>query len=321
MCDDRIHRIRRKDSAAASFGKAARRIFVALRWAEWTGTMTRALRQSDVGMDPGDRPEFAAKILPKCGSYDNIEELSADLILRQLEVNRQSRTATPTLHRESRRCKSPAAEAHGTRQRRSGHKRVECDTPACRQPPTLDSQPKPRALYHGFIASSTCEEDDSIAAAALPPSHSKWLFGVSWLCFLSSLLCVYHGSWDFLCVPLGVGINSVNYWRKPDYGWRRYVDIVYIQLAIPFAVCKAMSVPEPYRTGYYTALISGICVFANACRLCQRPADGRWSEYLGSNPTKARRLAWSTFNHFMLHLLCNIGNCILTFGLHVARSR
>jgi hypothetical protein len=34
---------------------------------------------------------------------------------------------------------------------------------------------------------------------------------------------------------------------QPDYGWRRYTDIVYVQFAIPFSSYKALEAAEPYR--------------------------------------------------------------------------
>jgi len=139
---------------------------------------------------------------------------------------------------------------------------------------------------------------------ALPGSHSRWLFAVSWLCILASVQCASYQLWDVLCVPLGVGLTSLNYWRKvqgarcytlvnrsrdraraltaslrimqPDYGWRRYVDIVWVQFAIYFSCYKAIDCAEPYRTSFYTALALGISFFLNACRLCDRPAEGRF---------------------------------------------
>jgi hypothetical protein len=64
---------------------------------------------------------------------------------------------------------------------------------------------------------------------ALPHAHSKWLYRCSHLCLASALVACATSKWDFAMVVLGAGITSLNYWRRPDYGWRRYFDIVYIQ--------------------------------------------------------------------------------------------
>ena len=64
-------------------------------------------------------------------------------------------------------------------------------------------------------------------------------------------------------------------WMQPDYGWRRYVDVAYVQFSIYFSCYKAIGCAEPYRSIYYTALFVGILLFLNACRLCKRPAEGR----------------------------------------------
>jgi hypothetical protein len=151
----------------------------------------------------------------KTSSFENIEELSADLIARgRREVERASSQPSADW-----RARSPA-RPHGARIR-SKHAGARADEPELRSKhagaradvaPTFHS--RPRSWLAGYFASSSCAEDDRIAVAALPPAHSQCLFAVSWLCMVTSIMCVYYGVWDFLVVPFGVWINSVNYWRK-----------------------------------------------------------------------------------------------------------
>ena len=242
------------------------------------------------------------KILPKPGSFDNIEELAEALI------STKSRTC-PSAEKEARRGKSPGAPQHAARARRSRMGEADCDA-TC-------AEVRPERRGRSWLA---CEGDDDIATVALPPSHSRWLFAVSWMSILVSMQCAYYGLWDVLCVPLGVGLNSLNYWRRPDYGWRRYLDIVYVQFAIPFSSYKALHATEPYRTAFFVCLFLGISSFANACRLCSRPASGSWREFLDKHPRTNRQLKWSTANHFLLHIMCNVGNAALFMGLSAARS-
>jgi len=68
---------------------------------------------------------------------------------------------------------------------------------------------------------------------ALPFRYSTWLFRCAYLCLLSALVAASMGKWDLFLVPLGVGLTSVNYWRRPDYGWRRFIDIAYVQVPAP----------------------------------------------------------------------------------------
>jgi len=246
------------------------------------------------------RDGTSRKSLSKSGSYDNIEQLSADLIARGREV------------RDVERCSAtPPARSRDSAVSGRSHQ-VET---------TVAENAENQHAFRSFLASSRCESDNLVSQAALPASHSKWLFGVSWLSFVTAFLCAYCGLWDLLIVPLGVGINSVNYWRKPDYGWRRYVDIIFIQFAIPYSCYKAYACAEPYRSMYYVCLVVGISFFGNACRLCCRPAHGRWSDFCKGHPEDARRLAWSTANHFLLHVMCNVGNAALFVGLHATRVK
>jgi len=254
-----------------------------------------------------DRDAKSRNALSKSGSYENIEQLSADLIAVGNQVRDESLTTAKSRDeyastKKSTRGRSPAASPHLWQK---VAKKVSDD--------------KEYGLS-SFLACSHCESDNLVSQAALPPSHSKWLFAVSWLSVATALLSAHCELWDLLIVPLGVSINSLNYWRKPDYGWRRYLDIVFIQFAIPYSCYKAYECAEPYRGIYYACLTTGIALFANACRLCScRPTDGRWSDFFKEHPAEARRLAWSTGNHFMLHVMCNAGNVALFVGLRATR--
>ena len=144
-------------------------------------------------------------VMFKTSSFENIEELSADLIARgRREVERASPQPSADLRARSQ------ASPHAARIR-SKHAGACADEPA---QSSVAGQARPRSWLAGYFASSTCAEDDRIAVAPLPPAHSQCLFAVSWLCMVTSIMCVYYGVWDFLVVPFGVWINSVNYWRK-----------------------------------------------------------------------------------------------------------
>lgn len=121
--------------------------------------------------------------------------------------------ARQSLGRESRRGRSQGGStspkhAGRPRQRQHGMRAAVLERTSIADPA------RPPVAWDGLFASSSSESDDKISLAALPPSHSHCLFTVSWLCMLSSMLCVHFKLWDVLCVPLGVGLNSVNYWRK-----------------------------------------------------------------------------------------------------------
>lgn len=60
------------------------------------------------------------------------------------------------------------------------------------------------------------EPDDNLA---LPISHFKWLFRVSWLISVAFVLSLVYKKWDLVPCAVLVGFTSVNYWRWPDYSW------------------------------------------------------------------------------------------------------
>jgi len=188
-------------------------IFPVLRIQEWgvqlqfAGGQKASRIMADAARGSG-RIEAKAvhKVLVKTASFENIEELSADLIARgRREVERAAKPDYP-----SGRARSPAAQRHAARIR-SQHAGARADEPVRSRGA---EQVRRCSSLASYFASSSCPDDDRIAVAALPPSHSQCLFGVSWLCFVTAAMCVYYGHWDVLAVPLGVGINSVNYWRK-----------------------------------------------------------------------------------------------------------
>ncbi|KAJ1490922.1 hypothetical protein T484DRAFT_1934257 [Baffinella frigidus] len=151
-------------------------------------------------------------------------------------------------------------------------------------------------------------EDDGLA---LPSLHSKWLYRCSHLCVLTALLAASLGKWDLFMIPFGAGITSINYWRRPDYGWRRYVDIVCIQLCVYWNLVRAVDVSEPARTLFFVTEAAAILSFAPAMYYCRRPADGNWTRFLQHEHADARSLCLSTFWHSLVHVLGNLANVIL----------
>jgi len=114
---------------------------------------------------------------------------------------------------------------------------------------------------------------------ALPSSVSKWLFRVSWLSSTTFLLAVYMHLFDLAIVPAAVLFTSINYWRRPDYSWRRYVDIITVQLTIYYQVVRAVDAPEPYRTAFYCTLAFACSNFLPAMIYVVRPPDGKWRKF------------------------------------------
>jgi hypothetical protein len=130
---------------------------------------------------------------------------------------------------------------------------------------------------------------------ALPPSYANLLWYVSWLSLVSALYAYGRGYYDLAIVPGGVWVTSINYWRKPDYSWRRYVDIAYVHTALLYQILRAHE--SEYRILYYRILAIGCLFFP-----------------VGVFFHKKSELRKSTWCHAMVHVLGNVSNFVLYSG-------
>lgn len=91
---------------------------------------------------------------------------------------------------------------------------------------------------------------------ALDPQYSKWLWRSSWMHSVSCITALCLGVYDCAFPPGIVLVTSLNYWRHPDFGWRRYVDIICVQAGMWWQVLRAVDAREPNRAISFT--VTGI---------------------------------------------------------------
>lgn len=180
----------------------------------------------------------------------------------------------------------------------------------------LDAPAAPDAAKNIQNESRLCDNSPNAVDAsddhlALPSSMATWLFRVSWLSASTCLLALYMHLFDLALVPAVVLFTSVNYWRRPDYSWRRYVDIITVQLAVYYQVARAVEAPTPYRHGFYCALSFACLAFIIAMIYYVRPSNGKWRAFLKNNPQKRQWLKISTFWHAQCHIFGNVANAVL----------
>ena len=129
----------------------------------------------------------------------------------------------------------------------------------------------------------------------LHPDQSYFIWKASWLSLLSCMYAISQGYNELAIVPGGVFITSINYWRNPDYSWRRTLDMYYVRIALSYQIIRS------YNSEY--AAIHLICmIMAVSCF----PLS--W-KYYNNN-----QIWTSVYIHSMVHLLGNIGNIILYSG-------
>jgi hypothetical protein len=134
------------------------------------------------------------------------------------------------------------------------------------------------------------------------------IYRVSFLSFLSSIYAIYCDCYDLAIVPGGVFLTSVNYWRRPTYGWRRNLDMGYVASALIYQNYHAY---HAYHAYYYmmnldqsfALLYLALMLFSIGCY----PV----SVYL----YKKKDIWGSTYVHCLLHVVANIANVVLYNGL------
>ena len=123
----------------------------------------------------------------------------------------------------------------------------------------------------------------------------RFIYKVSYTSLFSTIYAIYRGYYDIALVPGGVFITSISYWHKPDYSWRRYVDMAYVNMAVIYQIYRAYNA-ENARL-YYMVLFFAICFYE-----------------IGKYYYK-RRMYWhSTYAYSMLHIMANVSNIVLYSG-------
>ena len=117
----------------------------------------------------------------------------------------------------------------------------------------------------------------------------------SFLSVASLLYALHRGYYGMALVPGSVFLTSINYWRKPDFSWRRYIDMAVVKTAL---FCQFVVSFRSNRFWSYNLFMSTSVIF-----------------YLLGIEYYKRKMYWhSTYSHSMLHVIANIGNIILYSG-------
>jgi hypothetical protein len=132
-----------------------------------------------------------------------------------------------------------------------------------------------------------------------PHSESRILLATSLTTAVSCMRAAHLTLWDCALTSSAVLFFSVNYWRRPVYGWRRNIDIVntvtglFYQLAIAPGVEMALLLP------YLAFTACGLACFVLGYQFPGRKA---------------------TLSHSGVHVFGNVANMFLYPGLAKARG-
>jgi hypothetical protein len=129
----------------------------------------------------------------------------------------------------------------------------------------------------------------------LYPPQYNYLWRCSFLSLIAASYALYRGHYDLALVPGGVFLTSINYWRKPDYSWRRTMDIVYVKSSLMYQNYIALN--AEYGRIYIMLMLITICFYP-----------------VGIYFYKHEKYWHSTYAHSVLHIGGNLANVILYSG-------
>ncbi len=127
---------------------------------------------------------------------------------------------------------------------------------------------------------------------SLYPEQYRIIYKISFLSLGTSMYALYNGHYDLSICSGGAFLTSINFWRYPDYSWRRYLDMIYVKLALCYQLYRA------YRSTnmIYYYILTSLAV----------------SMYpLGIYYHKQKLFWYSTYAHCALHIIANIANLFL----------
>jgi hypothetical protein len=85
------------------------------------------------------------------------------------------------------------------------------------------------------------------------------LFYLSWLSFVTGATGLYYGK-PILGLLVWIGsIFAINYWKNPVYGWRRNIDMLWVQMLIYLHIYYVWN--SQVRLTYFLIQLNGGCFY------------------------------------------------------------
>ena len=138
--------------------------------------------------------------------------------------------------------------------------------------------------------SNTCKMD-----TILEKEQYICIYNTSYLLLTSFFYAIYRNHYNLAIVPGSVFISSIHYWKKPDYSYRRYLDMTIVKMGLVYQCYIAYN--AEYGNMYYI-LVSTAMMFYPVGIYYYNKKD-YWK---------------STYSHIILHLVANVANIVLYSG-------
>lgn len=139
------------------------------------------------------------------------------------------------------------------------------------------------------------DENNRFNGLTLPLLHGWTIWYFSYLHIFTSYYALYNQYYILCFMGLGSFGTSLNYWKHPLHNsWRRYFDIIFIQLAFYIHMYYALLITTGYGYMFFTG--TGIICY------------GVSNYYINKN------IFFATFFHILVHVFASIGNAVLYSG-------
>jgi len=138
-------------------------------------------------------------------------------------------------------------------------------------------------------------DDGPFDGLILPRDDYLILYRLSYISLLSGVVALLFRHYDLCVAPFSVCATSTLYWRRPDYGFRRALDVTVVHAALAFQLWRAR---EAEHGRYYYA-ITGV---------------GAVAFLLGVLAYRRGAVRLSTLLHGAVHVLANAANLVLYVG-------
>ena len=160
--------------------------------------------------------------------------------------------------------------------------------------PTAPQQPEYPLVKFLGLKEEPRDSDNLYHGLTLPESHYTFLWNSSWLFLVSTSYAFTKGKNEFIILPFAVWATSINYWWKPDFSWRRYVDMACVHFVICYQSIRGYG--SEFQTPFYTISAIGMIFYAFAMYYKEK---SDWT---------------STLFHSIAHIMANVSVMVLYSG-------
>ena len=85
-------------------------------------------------------------------------------------------------------------------------------------------------------------------------NYSKFLFFSSFSMLISALIAIYMNDKYITIYFFLLFLSSINYWRKPEYGFRRNIDLLIVNVGIIVLLSQICLLKNEFCRHVYTCL-------------------------------------------------------------------